>query len=307
MPEVNLLKDTEHLDESQPKPERAPSEFALSTPEESQPKGFGGVFRSMFNRRPAAAPTPAKNQTGSMSLGRSRAGERILTEKKKAGSTVIPLPDDESYNVNLLTEELVGKFNPQQKLLQLGLVALAAAAFVGVVYAGLSYYEKSVTNQVTAAQEQLTQVNRQINALQAKQRQISDTTKKIAAIKGLIDRHVRWTKFFDRLEHYTLPSVVYGTVFSGDVQGELAFTATTDSYEHVAAQYLILQQAVANHDFIRSFSITGATNQVSNNVAVVSFHIAMSLEPTLLENVPTPLTATTPPTSNSELPVPSQP
>ena len=286
MPDVNLLKDTERFQEASKKPE-APKSFDLSTPDAEEKKGLGGVFRSLFNRKPPAPPPPPTSATGTMSVGRTRPGERILSETKKAAPSVIPLPDEESFNVNLLTEELVGKFNPQQKLLQLGLVAVGAAVFVGLVYGGLSFYEKSVTSQVKTAEDSLRGVNREIGSLRDKQLEIVDTTKKIAAIKSLIDRHIRWTKFFDRLEHYTLPNVSYGTIFTGDVSGALTFTATTDSFENVAAEYLILEQAVKNGDFIDSFEISGANHVVSNNISTVTFHESIQLKPELLENTTT--------------------
>jgi hypothetical protein len=52
----------------------------------------------------------------------------------------------------------------------------------------------------------------------------------------------------------------------------------------VAAQYLILEQAVKNGDFIESFEISGANHLVQNNIETVTFHESIHLKPELLEN-----------------------
>ncbi len=293
MPEINLLHDTQQP-EAPKKPEEPRREFAVTDPSAEEKPGIGGIFRSLFRRRPSPSglpPTvaPTRPGTGKMSLGRTTAPERILSETKKASRpAVIPLPDEEGgYNVNLLTEDLVSTFNPRQKMMQLGFIALGAAAVVLAMYAGLRFYASRLTQQVSSAKQQLEAVQSDVQRLAPDQAVVTSTTKKLSAVQALVDRHVRWTRFFAQLERYTLPSVTYGTSFSGDITGAMTLSASTSSFDEVAKQYLVFQQAVTNHDFISSFAITGATLQKSNQGDRVNFTVTMTILPELLENTVT--------------------
>lgn len=287
MPDINLLRESE-TGESPPKKPLPPKGVGpLSDP--SAQKGLGGMLRALFNRpRPAVPTPPAPSEAGRMSLGRARPDERILTETRKARPAVIPLPEeDESFDVNLLTEDVVVKFEPRKKLMQLGLAAAVAVAVVGAGYGGLAILDKSVTGQISSTREQLQEVNREVAKLQATQRTILTTTKRVGAIQTLIDQHIRWTKFFRQLEKYTLPTVEYGSSFSADTKGEILLTAHTTSYEEVARQYLIFEQAVGRGDFIDSFSITGANVSDDGKTRVVAFNVSLHLTSSLLLNAAT--------------------
>lgn len=285
MPDVNLLKDTEKLANGQPRP-AVPPQPELSRPMPTPPSGgIGSVFKSLFNRGPKPLPTsavPAAPRTSSMSASRSRVGERILSETKKAAPSVIPLPeeDDMAYNVNLLSEDLISTVNPRQRAIMLGVIALGAAVVVGLAYVGLLAYQGSIKAKISTTQESLTAANAEIATLSKDQQTAADTVQKISAIHALVDRHTRWTKFFALLEKYTLPQVTYGTTFTGDLNGTLTLTGTTTSYEEVARQYLIFQQLVREKKFISNFLITGATSQIGQEGAqTVTFVVTMTLLP----------------------------
>lgn len=222
-----------------------------------------------------------------MGLGRSKPEQRIINEKRSTPpKAMVPLPEDDEagFNVNLLSEDLYTKFKPRQKLMQLGLVALGAAAVVGLVFFGLDVLQRSVTNDVTTKKAELTSVRSKISGLKDEQQTIQNTTKKITAIRDLIDQHTRWTQFFARLESYTLSNVFYGPAFSGDVKGSMTFTAKTDSFDSVAKQYLVFQQAVAAGDFISDFTITNATRTVTTAGPQVSFTVSFNVLPSVFLN-----------------------
>lgn len=298
MPDVNLLKDTDRPDQPS-KPEPRLPQFAMTDPAAGSPSGLGGFFRGILKRRSSGAPRPLSRSTptsagGKMSLGQTNAQQRILTETKKASRpSVIPLPDEETgYNVNLLTEDLVSTFSPRQKLIQLGLAGLVAIALVAAAYGGLRFYSSRVTKQVTSTKQELIGVQAQVSALKAEQTTIASTAKKLSAVKTLLDRHIRWTKFFTKLEQYTLPSVTYGSSFSGDITGSMALSASTSTFDEVAKQYLVFEQAVTNHDFISTFSITGATLTKGLAGDQVNFTVSFTIIPEILENPPVTNSAT---------------
>lgn len=285
MPDVNLLKDTERLDQTKPPPRRPAGAGELTSPPADHGQGLGGWFRSLFNRPPSVLPT-TPTEVGKMTLNRGGGGERILSEKRSRPA-VIPLPEDEgSYNVNLLSEELVTTVKPRQRAIQLGLVAIGAAAAVGLIYGGITLYGRTVRQQIQSTQQELSDVKRRIAELNVDQQRAVATTQKLTAIRGLIDQHTRWMNFFRRLENYTLPTVTYGTSFAADQNGVITLAAKTTSYDEIAKQYLIWQQLVADHEFISNFTITGANAQAAKEGTTYSFTMTMTLLPTVLVNSP---------------------
>ncbi len=285
MPEVNLLKDTEKLNNGEKKPV-VPMPPELTTPDPTPPSGLKSFFSSLLHRGPkslpVSTPNPVRPQTSTMSTGKSRSGERILSEKRQSGPSVIPLPedDDNSYNVNLLSEDLILNNNPRQRAIMLGVIALGAAVMVGLAYGGLLVYQNKIDSKITLIKSELSAVNDEIVSLTKDQKIAASMVQKISAIRSLIDRHTRWTKFFSLLERYTLPSVTYGPAFNGTLGGSITLAGKTNSYEEVARQYLIFQQLVREKKFISAYQITGATSTSSKEGATtVTFVVSMTLLP----------------------------
>lgn len=303
MPDVNLLKDTEQLANGQKRPV-VTGQPELSMPEAAPSAGFGSSLKSLFNHSPKSLPTtmgstaPApRPHTSSMSATRSRSGERILSETKKAAPSVIPLPedDDTSYNVNLLSDDLISTVNPRKRGIMLGVVAILAVVVVGLGYGAILAYQSSVKAKITTTQSQLTAANTEISGLSENQQLAAATVQKVSAIHSLVDRHTRWTKFFSLLEKYTLPTITYGSSFSGDLNGTLTLTATTTNYEEVAKQYLIFQQLARDQKFISNFLITGATSQISKEgTPTTTFVVTMNLLPNNFTMTAAELTAIAP-------------
>lgn len=284
MPEVNLLKDTENALAAKRKP------TALGVPEMTNPTADtgGGIFgkvKALFKRGPQTLPVvpppPPVRAVGVSTPSKGTSGERILSEKKHAPAAMIPLPEDEGgYNVNLLSDDMVTTVNPKQRAVLLGVVVLAAAIVVGLGFGGLVFYQGSIKNDIEATKSQLEAVDKEISSVKTEQAVASATVQKLNAIKSLVDRHTRWTKFFAMIEQYTLPEVTYGPAFSGDLNGSVTFTATTTTYEKVAQQYLIFQQLVREGRFISAFSITGATSSTTTEgVNSITFTVGLTLLP----------------------------
>lgn len=286
MPDVNLLKDTQEAGSAVKKP-IPPLPPELTNPKLGSEQGVGKIFRSLFRRGPkplptAAAPVPTVG-VDRMAIGRAGGGERILSETKRAAPAVIPLPeeDESSYNVNLLSEDLVTTVEPRKRWILLIVIVVASVIVVGLGYGGLLLYQQNVKKRITQTQHTLDQVKLEIGRETTTQQEAVSTVAKVAALQSLIDRHHHWTKFFSLIEKYTLKSVTYGPAFSADMNGTLSLTASTGSYEDVAKQYLIFDQLVRNHTFINTFSITGASSKAGKEEGstVVNFVVTMTLLP----------------------------
>lgn len=285
MPDINLLKNTEKYDPANPKPLPPTGPGPLSDPS-LEAKGFGGALRSFFSRRPKivepSTPTLGKATSGAgrMSLGRSTAGERILNEKKSK-PTMIQLPEEEEsgFSVNLLGQDIGQVITLRRQAMKLAMVAIGSIVFVGLVYIGLTFFQTTLTTDIDEKKQQITSLQSEIKQLEETQAGVAATTKKITAIRSLIDRHVHWSKFFAELEKITTADVFYGTSFTGDLSGGVTLAARTTSFDNVATQYLLYQQAVNRGDFLRSFEITGASKKDSKTGPEVSFTVSLEVAP----------------------------
>ncbi len=291
MPDVNLLRNTERPDEQAAK-QKAPPMPELSRPTIEPKRSLGESLRAMLGRRNPEPVAPAAARPSGMTLERGASGQRILTDKTQTASNiVVPLPEDDDFNVNLLTEDVVGTFNVRLRLMQLGGVALGAIVLVALAYVGLSYYENSVAKEVAKIQAETASTQKEITSLQSDLDQAKTDGSRLTAARTLIDEHIRWSKFFEKLERYTLPQVTYGGSFSGTLTNEMTFSAKTDSFESLAQQYLVFQEAINKKDFISGFSITGATRTVQDTKESVVFNVSMQLVPTVF-TIPAPSTTT---------------
>lgn len=294
MPDVNLLKDTQQPDE--PKPKRPSSNRPeLSDPDKLPKSSLSDVFKSLLKRKskaPPEDPNPTK-----ISLERGGAGQRILKDSAAQPKAFIPLPEEEDFSVNLLTEDISGSINLRLRLIQFGLVVLGSLLALTLAYVGLRLYENSINVHVRSTQERTAEVQKEITNLRTQLVDVEQVNQQLKTLSILIDSHVRWTKFFERLEHYTLPDVSYGRSFAGVISGIYTFSAVTDSYENVAKQYLVFKQAVAAQDFISDFSITGATKAVENNQVQISFTVSMKVVPSVFGNTVAAAPVESPPPS----------
>ena len=281
MPDVNLLQNNKEPQEPKA-PKSGRPDVPLSDP--GVQKGIGNVFRSLFSKK-VAEPEVKPASLGAGTRGQQRSTERILSEKRTNGP-IVQLPEsDQDFQVNLLSEDVVSHINPRQKFLQLGFVAAGAIIFVVLVGIGLSFYQQNADKDLQATRQQVATETAAVTKLQAQAEDIRTVTDRVAAIKTLLDNHVYWTAFFTRLEKYTLRSVSFGSNFSGTLQGGISLAAKTSSYEEVAKQYLLLQQAVQAKDFISSFSMTGATKKTSKEGSEVNFTVEFVLVPSAFHQI----------------------
>lgn len=303
MPDINLLKNTEKYDPTAPKATPPPGPGPLSDPS-LESTGFMSRILGFFKRRKTVPEpiTPVLGQSvggGShMNLERGGRSDRILAEKKSK-PTMIKLPEDEgSFSINLLGQDVGRSITLREQVTRLIMVAVGSLILVGLVYAGLIVYSRTISTDIQDTRAKIDALRSTISDLEKTQTGIAATTKKITAIRSLIDRHVYWSKFFHELEQATGPDVFYGTAFTGDLNGGITLAATTNSFDSVATQYLFFQQAVKRGGFITSFTISGATLQEAQNGPEVVFTATLVLAPEVFYKTAAEETAA--PSANSQ-------
>lgn len=164
----------------------------------------------------------------------------------------------EEFGVNLLPEDLVVKFEPRRRLMQLLMAVGAAAGFIAVTFLGLSLYESRIVRRTEDVQQDIAAVEREIGGLRDIQKEALAAKRDADAITDLLASHIHWTKFFAALEQYTIAEVYYNGDFSATSGGTITLSAVARSYTAVARQLRVFEEAAAEGTFIQSVESEGA-------------------------------------------------
>jgi len=88
-----------------------------------------------------------------------------------------------------------------------------------------------------------------------------------------LNKHVYWTKFFEKLEENVLPEVKF-TGFAGAIGSSLSLEAMAPDYKTIAKQWIILQDA---DDFVESVDIGEISMRSGEDKTYVSFSLLLNL------------------------------
>lgn len=211
---------------------------------------------------PAAAPMPPKKRPSEFSATPSAGGGNVL-------------------RVSLIPEEGGAK----QTKPKVGLTAVMATIVVSllVVLGGWG-----ATNAAGAAREQeiagvdalIRQADVRIRETDISLSEARDAGRRLTALKTLLDRHVRWTGFFEWLERNTIPTVTFTQLRSESV-GTVTLDATAQSFPAAAEQLVVFRTASQQ---ITSVDVGALTADVAANGVVrgVRFTTNLTLASTLL-------------------------
>jgi len=195
--------------------------------------------------------------------------------------------------VNLVPEQYQPEASVRDRVFAASLVG-GAALLVVVAALGLYFYQQRLQTKVASIDQQILQVNQEVAS-----RERDDMTDAIVLqqrtgdVKRVLDQHVYWDVFFQKLEGVTLPTVAYSSM-SVDVAGSVTLMAQAKTYDDVGAQLLTYQQA---KDFITEVNITAATKTSSSSgtprtgtppgqtaqptQSLVTFSVSMRVNPAL--------------------------
>lgn len=198
-----------------------------------------------------------------------------------------------SLNVNLVPEQYQPEASVRDRILAASFVGGALLIVAGVAI-GLYFYQQRLQDKVAAVDSQTEQVN--VEIANRERDDLNDALvlqQRTSDVKRVLDQHVYWDAFFQKLEGVTLPTVAYSNM-SVDVAGSVTLVALAKTYNDVGAQLLTYQRAT---DFITDVKISGATKvsvaasssqtgtppgqQAPANQSLVSFSVSMRVNPTL--------------------------
>lgn len=221
----------------------------------------------------AKKPTAAKASqiTTKLTLeGKKKVG-KIDKEKLEA--------EEEGLEVNLIPKDVLEQLNPQKKLLSLLLTILVVIGLTALIYYSLDWYQAKKVNEIQSLKDKLTVVEKKIKDLEAEKNEALNLQKRFLVAYQLTQRHIYWTRFFDRLEEYTIPQVYY-TGFAGDVSGKLTLKAVATELRSLAKQIAVLKQA---SDFVQKVTVHSITAQTvsSGEIAGYNFNLELTLIPDL--------------------------
>ncbi len=207
-----------------------------------------------------------------------------------------PPPSSRSFLVDLLPNEFRTRVDPKSKLISLGLTVVIALAIVGASTGLLVVYQTSILKKIEVVRTERATVDQSISALKPVQREALAVRQKTTLVRELFDTHVYWTKFFDKLEQYTIDDVYYTGAFNGSLAGQITLTAVGTSFSSPARQLIAFREAT---DFVSEVSITGATASQADEATLlpgqiasqqVSFTVSLKLAPDIFiyteENFP---------------------
>lgn len=193
-----------------------------------------------------------------------------------------------SLNVNLVPEQYQPEASVKDRILAVSFVGGAVLIIVAATVS-LYFYQKQLQNKVQAVDQQILQVNQEIASRERED--LSDALvlqQRTNDVKRVLDQHVYWDAFFQKLEGITLPSVAYSSM-SVDVGGSVTLVAQAQSYNDVGAQLLTYQRA---KDFITDVTISSASQTSSSTPgstppgqtaqqtrSLVSFSVSMRVNP----------------------------
>jgi Tfp pilus assembly protein PilN len=135
-----------------------------------------------------------------------------------------------SFDVNLVPDDLAERSKTLSRLSLLGLVAVVSITFVGILYGALFLYQQNVSSKLHNLTQELTGMQQQIDAFKQIQLDALVLKKRTDEVATLLDRHIIWSSFFSKLEHYTLKNVTI-TQLNADANGKVSITAGAPSPE----------------------------------------------------------------------------
>ncbi|MDP2709358.1 MAG: hypothetical protein Q8O93_04960 [bacterium] len=136
---------------------------------------------------------------------------------------------------NLIKGEIITFFDWQRKITVLIIALLAPMAAIGIIYYGLSFYQKEVQAKNQEQRQKFNELAQNIKEEEAGLKEVSAFQDKLAIISQVFSQHVYWTNFFKFLEDNTIQDVYY-TAFAGDTGGDYNLEAITSGYGGIGEQ-----------------------------------------------------------------------
>jgi hypothetical protein len=201
--------------------------------------------------------------------------ERLKKVKIGGSGAASIKAEKNALEVNLIKGEIVKFFDWQKALLVLIIAVFSSFTILSVSYWGISWWGSSrqyVQNRDFL--QEYYRIDKEISDLQSKLSEISQLKDKIGMTSYLLDRHIYWTNFFSFLEDNILSNVYFAN-FSGNIDGDYSFSATTDSLDVIDAQ---IKKFLANK-YVKKAEVGAGTVGGDKEKQVVTFSLSLSVDP----------------------------
>ena len=243
------------------------------------------------NLADSASDSEKDRQKVKFSFGQLFSFSKFKADKKKiekptrlqVAESKIDQRDQRVLNVDLIPAEMshYPELELSKKLVVNGLVLLAVILVIGAAYLGITWYQLKVNNELKTVETEITQLKMQISVYENQKEAAVVMQKKLELVRGLLNQHLYWTKFFDRLEKYTINEVYY-TNFSMAGTDNLVLSAVGKDYESVAKQLMVFENA---SDFVTEVKIDAASADLDEDgeYIQVNFNINLVLAPAVFK------------------------
>ncbi|PIS40841.1 MAG: hypothetical protein COT26_01185 [Candidatus Kerfeldbacteria bacterium CG08_land_8_20_14_0_20_43_14] len=217
--------------------------------------------------------------------------EKSPEAKSQPSKTSKPEPIFGSgLNVNLVPEEYQPKSGPKARVF-IDLSILIPIFVIAALSIGLFLYKNNIQQKISLIDNEYNTISTQIASLTTGTLSYAQVLQqKTSDVNRVLNQHIYWDNFFQRLEKYTLPSVTYSNM-TVDVGGSVSLSAVGKSFNDVGNQLLIFKQA---QDFVTDVTISSATKSASTTAPsdtppgqqtaqpapeIVTFSIALKVKP----------------------------
>lgn len=150
---------------------------------------------------------------------------------------------------------------------------IISISLVFVVYFGYFIYKDRVIDDYGILKEELDSYLGEIKKYDDLMKETSAWEKKVVQIEELLNKHIYWTKFFEKLEENTLPEVKF-IGFAGTTDNTITLEAVAPNYGTVSRQWIKLKNA---KDFIENIEV-GEAQMITSNDSNIDISFSLILD-----------------------------
>lgn len=255
-----------------PKPEKAAPAASMASKPAAAPKPDAKPQSMLEPRtRPAPTPEPAKP---------ALTGKPVKPQKKDDKKAKLHEPAADGGfmgpGVNLVPSDVVRAAQGTPWGLYAGILVAVLGVWVGVSGYSISR-ARSAEARVQELNARMTQVNTIIKDYESDKTVHVALQKQFTLVKGLVDGHIYWTPFLQKLEETTIPDVYYMGM-NANRDGSVTLRAVAKNYASAARQIRAFERAST---FVQSVQVNQARQDLQKGAAlpvpVVEFDIQLKL------------------------------
>lgn len=193
------------------------------------------------------------------------------------------------WEINLVPEEVLERRIPSANWLYLILFTIIGIGLVFGGWLGVNWYYNTITTKISEVNQQITTTELYVNSYSKVLERVRALRDTITNVQTLLGKHVYWSRFFAKLEEYTIADVYY-TTMTADINGTVSLTAVGKDYESAIRQLAVFQRAT---DFVTAATVTdvvmassaptvaGTTAPTVPASTTVSFSLTLTVQPTI--------------------------